>query len=296
VKRFALSACLALLAGGLFSSASADPVWVPPKGTFHVAFSYTQALWDQYLQGNGTSINLPGEVDQYEFTTYAEYVPIENLSFDILLPVVFCQRKFVFLETDYNGEIIGVQLGPNEEVRDTSVNKGIGDVILGGKYIFWDKGVSLGVHPYLKLPGSYQTGEIANAPGDGQTDIGLSFLAGAYIPSIRTYLRGSFGFVFRTGAPANQIEMMIEPGVNITDQFNVRFMYQLTNQFTGTDFEYYNTQNFYPENREDSHRIGFGLTYRANDMIGIFGLYQQTVYGLNTANTKAFTIGLDFSF
>ncbi|MFH1262542.1 MAG: transporter [Pseudomonadota bacterium] len=296
MRKLALLACLALAAGGPVSTASADPVWVPPQGTFHASFAYTQAIWDQYLQGDGTSVALPGEVDQYEFTTYAEYVPIENLSFDITFPIVFTQRKFVFLETDLNGQIIGASLGPDGEVRDVDTNKGLGDVTLGAKYIFWDRGASIGVRPYVKLPGTYATGELANAPGDGQTDLGLSLLAGTYIPSIRTYFRGSLSFVLRTGAPANQIDLMIEPGVNLTDKLNARFMYQFTAQNGGTDFDYYSTANYYPGNKENTHRIGGGLTYRATDLLGIFGLYQQSVAGRNTANVKAFTIGLDFSF
>lgn len=291
-----LSVCLVLLAWGGFSSVRADPVWIQPKGTFHTALSYTQAVWDQYLQADGSSVNLPGEVMQYEFTAYAEYVPLDNLSFDLLAPLIFSQRKFVFLVTDPLGQIIDVQLGPGGEVRDVDTNGGIGDIVLGGKWVFWDKGISLGVRPYVKFPGTYTSGEVPNAPGDGQTDLGLSFLVGSYFTSIRTYLRGSLALVYRTGDPENQMEIMLEPGVNITDHLNARFIYQWINQFGGTDFDYYSVMNFYPGNEEDAHRIGGGLTYRATDTFGIFGLYQQTVAGRNTANTKAFTIGVDFSF
>jgi hypothetical protein len=296
VRKLALFVCVGIGLAGWFSPAFADPVWIPPKGTFHTAVSYTQAVWDQYLQMDGTSVNLPGEVVQYEFTAYAEYVPIDNLSFDLLVPLVFSQRKFAFLDTDPLGEIIGVNLGPGGEVRDVDTNGGLGDIVLGGKWIFWDKGASLGFRPYVKVPGTYTSGELANAPGDGQTDLGLAFLVGSYFSEIRTYLRGSVGLVYRTGDPANQMEVMVEPGVNITDALNLRFIYQWTEQFGGTDFEYYSVANYYPENEEDSHRIGGGLSYRATDHFGIFGLYQQTVAGRNTANVKAFTVGLNFSF
>lgn len=277
------------------STVRADPIWVPPKGTFHTALSYTHAQWDQYLQMDGASVNLPGEVIQYEFTAFAEYVPIENLSFDITFPLIFSQKKFVHLLTDFSGQILDVTLGPGGEVRDINTNVGIGDVTLGIKYIFWDQGASIGVRPYVKVPGTYQVGELANAPGDGQTDLGLSLLAGVHIPSIYSYLRGSLSLVYRSSEPANQLEFMIEPGVNFTPKLSLRVLYQYIEQLGGDEFTFFNTLNFYPANEEDVHRIGAGLTYRASDLIGFFGLYQQTIAGRNTANTKAITFGVDFA-
>ena len=278
------------------TSALADPVWVPPKGTIHGGVSYTHGNWDQFLELGSDSVNLPGEITQHEFTLYGEYVPLENVSFDIVFPIVSVQRKFVYLTTDLNGNIIGITTGGSGELRDVDENTGIGDVYLGGKYIFWEKGLSLGVRPYLKFPGTYHYGNIPNAPGDGQTDMGLGLLAGSYFQRIRTYVRGSFTLVQRFGDPHNQMEFMIEPGVNITKIWGARFTFQHIEQFGGQDLAYYNFQNYYPAIEEDSGRIGVGMSLRASDQITVYGLYQQTIYGRNTANTQAFTIGLDFSF
>jgi hypothetical protein len=293
VKKFALLVCLFL---GL-SSARADDLWVPPKGSFHAAVSLTGAVWDQFLQPGSEAVPLPGEITQYEIALFGEYAPIENLSFDILFPIVQVQRKFVYLATDGMGNIIGVDTGPAGEVRDVNTNRGIGDVVLGTKYMFWTKGVSLGGRFHLKIPGTYETGyNIPNAPGDGQADIGLTLLAGTNLPQIRMYLRGSLGYVVRFGEPANQLEVMVEPGVYITRSLTGRFMYQHIQEFGGTDISYYDLDNFYPGNMENSDRIGFGLAYRASDTVGFFGLYSQTVYGRNTSNTKAITFGVDLSF
>ncbi len=276
--------------------AKADPVWIPPQGTVHAALSFTQALWDQYLQDFGESVALPGKVSQYEITAHIDWTIWNNLSLDLIFPIVISQKNFSFLQTDFSGEILGVALGPDGQVRDVATNVGLGDMTLGGKYIFWDEGVSLGLRSFVKIPGSYDVGDLPNAPGDGQTDFGILGLVGSYFPEIRTYLRGSFGFVGRTGYPANQLELTVEPGVKITESFAARFFYRYINQLGGTDFVYYADANFYPENEEDSHRIGFGLSYMTDAKIGFFGLYQQTVAGRNTANTLAFTAGIDFLF
>ncbi len=276
--------------------AYADPVWIPPKDTFHTAFSFTEAQWDQYLQIGTSSVNLPGEVTQYEFTTLVEYVPLNNLSFDLTFPIVISQKKFVFVTTDLSGQIIDVNLGPGGEVRDVNTNTGVGDVTFGAKYVFWDKVISLGLRPHLKLPGSYDVGEVPNAPGDGQTDLGMSLLVGGYFLPIQSYLRGSLSLHYRTGEPQNQLELMIEPGVNLLKNLTVRFIYHFIDQFGGDDFTFYNIANFFPANEEDTHRIGVGLSFRANDMVGIFGLFQQTLSGRNTANTRAFTFGVDLNF
>jgi len=100
----------------------------------------------------------------------------------------------------------------------------------------------------------------------------------------------------RAGTPSNQFEMLIEPGFYITPRISVRFLYQLIEQFGGTDINYYGFPNDYPSNIENSHRISLGLGYKATDTFGLFALYSQTVAGRNTANNKAFTIGLDLSF
>ena len=293
MRKFALGVCLLL---GL-SSARADDVWVPPKGSFHVAISLTGAVWDEFLEYGSSAVPLPGEITQYEIALYGEYSPIENLSFDLLFPLVQVQRKFVYLSTDDVGNILGVNTGPQGEVRDVNTNRGIGDVVLGSKYMFWTKGISLGGRFHVKIPGSYDAGyDIPNAPGDGQTDIGFTLLTGANIPQARMYFRGSFGYVVRFGAPGNQIELMVEPGVYITRSLVGRFSYQHIQEFGGADISYYNQQNFYPEVKENSDRIGFGLSYRANDTVGFFALYSQTVAGRNTANTKAITFGTDLSF
>ncbi len=292
MKKFALLVCLLI---GL-PAARADEVWVPPKGSVHAALSFTGSTWDEFLEYGSSSVALPGEITQYELAIYAEYAPIENLSFDILLPFVQTQRKFVYLSTDDSGNILSVNTGPNGEVRDVNTNRGLGDVVLGSKYIFWTNGVSLGGRFHLKIPGTYDAGYVPNAPGDGQADIGFSFLAGANIPEIRMYVRGSFGYVVRFGAPGNQIELLAEPGFYITRSLVARFTYQHIQEFGGDDIQYYNADNFYPGMKENSDRIGFGLSYRANDTIGFFGLYQQTVAGRNTANTKSITFGTDFSF
>ncbi|MFH1018946.1 MAG: transporter [Pseudomonadota bacterium] len=291
MKKFALLVCLVF---GL-PAARADEVWVPPKGSVHAAISFTGSLWDQYLEYGSSSVALPGEITQYEVAIYGEYAPIENLSFDLLLPFVQVQRKFSYLQTDEFGNILDVGTGPDGEIRDVNTNRGVGDVVLGSKYIFWSKGISLGGRVHLKIPGTYDTGYVPNAPGDGQADLGFSFLAGSNIPQIRMYFRGSFGYVARFGEPGNQIELMLEPGVYITRSLVARFTYQHVHEFGGTDIVPYQ-ENFYPSVKENSDRIGFGLSYRASDTIGFFALYQQTVAGRNTANTKALTFGTDFSF
>jgi len=286
-----------ILAFAWVSIAKADNVWVPPKGTFHLATSITVAQWDQFLQTGSQPVELPGDITQFEFSMFGEYTPIEDLSIDLQIPITATQKKFVYLKTDpVTGEIIGVQLGDNGEIRDVSTNYGLGDVVLGTKYIFWEKYVSLGARAHIKIPGTYATGDVPNAPGDGQFDFGLAFLAGANLPQIRSYFRGSLGYVFRAGAPANQIELMLEPGFNITQRLSARLIYQLTYQFGGTDINYYGFSNDYPTNKEDSHRISAGLGYNISDTVGIFSLYSQTVAGRNTANTKAVTLGMDFSF
>ena len=273
----------------------ADHLWTVPQGTFRTAFSITGALWDQFLQQGTQSVELPGEITQYEFSLYGEYAPIEHLSIDLTIPIVVSERKFVFLDTDPEGNIVGVQAYEGR-IRDVDTNVGFGDITFGANYIFWDKYVSLGSRGFLKLPGSYNYGEIVNAPGDGQTDVGLALLVGALIPKARMYVRGSLGYTLRTGEPNNQLEVFLEPGVNITDRFSARFLYKHTEQFGGDDVVFYGKANFFPSNEEDADQIGFGLSYKATDLLGIFGLYQQTVAGRNTANTKAFTVGVDFTF
>ena len=291
-----LLATLVVCLFGRPNRALGDPVWIPPKGTIHTAIAYTQGQWDQFLQDGNQSVDLPGKITQYEFTILGEYVLLENLSFDILLPIVIVQREFVFVETNVLGDILGVQTGPKGEVRDVDTNTGLGDIVLGSKYVFWKKYVSLGVRPWIKFPGTYSYGEIPNAPGDGQTDLGLAFLVGSYFPRPRIYVRGSLGLVHRFGDPASQMEFLIEPGINITKYISARVLYQHIEQFGGDDILVYGIPNYYPGNDEDSDRIGAGLTYRATDNIGIFGLYQQTVAGDNTSNTKAFTFGIDLMF
>ncbi len=275
--------------------AKADHLWVPPKGTLRTAFSLTGAQWDQFLKSGGTSVALPGEITQYELALYAEYTPVEHFSMDILLPFVISQRSFVFVQTDVDGNILGVEAW-NGEVRDVDTNSGLGDVFLGANYILFNEGFSLGLRGFTKFPGSYAVGEIANSPGDGQSDFGLVLLTGARIPSIRSYIRGSFSYVLRLGEPANQFEIMIEPGINITNEFSARFLYQHVEQLGGDSIQFYNLPNFYPAVEEDADRIGIGLSYKASDLLGFFVLYQQTVYGKNTANTKAITLGVDFTF
>ncbi len=292
MKVFGAVLCLFLWGG----FALADPVWVPPKGTFHLDTSITMASWDQYLEYGTSAIDLPGEIVQYEITSYVEYVPVENFSLDLTFPIVISERKFVYVQADSSGQIVGVGLGPGGEIRDINTNAGLGDVTLGAKYIFWEKGVSLGVRPYLKLPGTYESGDVINAPGDGQVDMGLGLLAGTYFMPIRTYLRGTLNLVERFGPPTNQLELMIEPGVNFTDAIGARFFYQHIEQFGGEQISSIYLATDYTALEEDSDRIGFGLSYRPNARFGVFGTVQLTLAGRNTPNTKAFTLGADFAF
>lgn len=276
-------------------TAHADPLWVPPPGTLHTVFSITGAQWDEFLQSGTASIPLPGEINQFEFTGSVEYTPIENLALDLQIPIVFSQKKFVYLSTDENLQIIGVQTGPNGETRDVSTNAGIGDTVLGAKYIFWEKGLSVGGRLHFKIPGTYDYGTVPNAPGDGQFDAGFTLLLGKYFPSIRSYIRASAGYVLRASDPADQMEFMVEPGINITQRLGARFLYQHTEQFGGTDILYYGYANYFPGNEEESDRIGFGLSYQVTDTFSLFGLFQITIAGRNTADTQAITIGIDFS-
>src|SRR5262249_17816339 len=129
-----------------------------------------------------------------------------------------------------------------------------------------------------------------------QFDFGLTLLAGANLPQIRSYFRGSLSYVVRAGAPENQIELMLEPGYNITRNLSARLVYQMIHQFGGTDIQFYGLRNNYPSNQEDSHGIVWGLRYGLRDERGIFAFYSKPIAGRNTANTKAVTLGLDYSF
>ena len=309
MRKLAAIACLLCV---LPVSGQAD-VWVPPKGTWYTALSLTESRWDQFLMEGTASVNLPGEVTQYEFTLYAEHVPLDRLSIDLKFPVVISEKKFVYLDTDVFGNIAGVTTGPNGEIRDVNSNKGLGDVTLGAKYTFFDAGyISLGARAQVKFPGTYRATEtvfvptysgtaqirrgVVNSPGQGQTDFGVGFLAGSYLPQIRSYLRASAMFVARLGEPANQFEIMVEPGVHILRDLTARFVFTHINQLGGDDILFYDPNTIYAGNEEDANRIGLGLSYRASALFSIFALYQQTVFGRNTANTKAFTLGAGLSF
>jgi hypothetical protein len=294
VKKFFAYACL--IFGLFFRSAVADTVWVPPKGLFHATFSLTGSQWDQFMQNGTSPVELPGDITQYEIAANLEYTFLTNFSVDLLFPIVISQKKFVYLQTDEFGQILDVGIGPDGQVRDVSTNAGLGDVTLGSKYIFLEKPLSLGARAWLKIPGTYSYGEVVNAPGDGQLDVGLALLAGAAIPQARMYVRSSLGLVLRAGEPSNQIEFMFEPGVNVTDSVALRLIYQHIEQLGGEDILVYNQLNFYPAVEEDSDRLNFGVSYRANETVSFFANYAQTIAGNNTANMKGVTFGMDFTF
>jgi hypothetical protein len=283
LNRFVVAAlaCLWVLSGSEPARAGA---WLQQPAGWYANTTMLLFLSQEFydLQGRRQPLGSSGEFEDFGVYFYLEYGLTNTLTFLASAPY----KRLTY--------------------RSTTVfnrSSGVGDLYFGVKYGLATQPYVLSVQFGLKLaPGYEATPErLMGAPplGDGQTDFDLRLLAGQSILSYRAYYSLDLGYRARAGAPVDEVLYSIEFGYNLSRPLLGMF------KFYGVRALAEGVGLVDPGRRGEGSLISTGqvedfakgqvqLVYRASRLVQVSLLWEQILFGRNTA--AGTTVGISLAF
>lgn len=262
-----------LLAGALAAEASPF-VWT--KGSGMVLVSASRWNFDQFLDGSGEEVDLPGDIDQTSIQLGFEHGLTDSLTLSLALPWVSSERSFDLAEVGFE------------------TNDGVGDARIGLRWRMNSLASRTAITLLVgaKWPGDYEK-DLINAPGDGNFDAEVGLSVGQQRDRGSWSLEG--GYRMRSGEPSNEIVLRGDGSVALGARAQLFGTLEWVNASDGLDLEEGvapPADFLFSQLEEDVTRLTAGFVVSFTDRVAGFVTAARSLEGSNTALGEEFGLGI----
>jgi hypothetical protein len=175
---------------------------------------------------------------------------------------------------------------------DEAAQSGSGDTRLAVKHLTRGGAFDLATQAGIKWAGSYDA-DVIYAPGDGQTDIELRMLGGKFWD--RAFVDIEVAYRFRTGAPADEYEVLVDTGYAISSWLHGRLFSRMVDARTGVGSADVPSVVL-KQTEEDAVSVGGSLAVQPLAGLAVTLQYTTVVAGRNTPVRSDIGVGVAYSF
>ena len=263
----------------------AQSAWLPEEGRFNFGTVYVYETYDEFYLGGDHSDYPFEEFEQNSLLFNLDYGFSDLIAFDLTFGYTDSEANIADV-TGYDGDdgLLDTRIG----VRYQLLNEFLDESFLAS---------TLSVRFGLIIEGSYDTGFHA-APGDGGSGYELSLHLGKIFTEHDFGIQAALGFRDRNKGIPSEIFGNINLFYNFWGgKLLVYTGYDFNESLSGINIDDpLFTIDQFPETKESSHNLQYGLVYNVNDKMSLGLSYAHTISGRNTPDKNVVALSLNFSF
>ena len=257
-------------------SAQGETAFVRGRGNFDLVASFSRDSFDDFRLGDSPVAPIVDDVRRDTYTLYGAYGLTDDI--DIIASAAWIDARAdaeQFLLPD-ESDLQNLTLGT--KVRLTEKRWGPGKVTFAAL-----PGVKVPLTDYA----TYEENPI-NAPGHGQVDVRLRFVA-QYQLDLGHWLAVESGYDVRFEEPADEVPIQATLGINVLDQWTLSPFLSRVVSVGDDDFD-----SNLSTSGVSFFRYGIGTYISVTDSFGLTANYRRTDEGRN--ESQGFTVGTVFRF